>query len=443
MKVDIRKKVTKFLFYLGYNDVHDKLKEIKRIAKFNDVRLKSYQDEKLKKLLVHAYRYVPYYRRVLGKAKVVDSKFNVNLDNFLNIPVLTKKILRDEFENLKARNLDSMKWEYNTSGGSSGEPTIFIQDKNYKDWNIANKIYYKTVAGADMGGPELRLWGSERDILEGSEDPKIVFRNKVYNRVELNMFKMRTDKFSEYLKLWNEFKPEWVEGYVHVMIEFAKYALENKVKVHPPKGILCTAGTLDSDMKKTIEKAFKSKVYNRYGSREVGDMACEDNTNKGLRISAWNHKIEVLDNNLKPTEGLGGVYITNLNNYAMPLIRYEIGDMAIKGKHWGYIENVNGRVTSIFKTRDGGFFDGCYFRTILSYKKWIKQFQIVQKDYEHIEYIFVPRDKNFVMSQKEKKELTENVRKLLGPDCEVTFTFTDKIKNLKSGKYLYTKSEVK
>ncbi|MDA3855132.1 MAG: hypothetical protein PF569_02650 [Candidatus Woesearchaeota archaeon] len=443
MKKDIRKKITNAMLYLGYRKIYQNITEIKRISKLTQEEINEYQEEKLKKLLIHSYLNVPYYTKVLSKVKVVDRNLNVNLDNFSKIPILTKKILRDEFENLKSRNLEKMNWGYNTSGGSSGEPARFIQDENYKTWNIANKIYYKTVAGASIGGTELRLWGSETDILEGREDPKIVLRNKLYNRTELNMFKMRTDKFSEYLELWNKLEPEWVEGYVHVMIEFAKYALENDFEVYPPKGILCTAGTLDDEMKNTIEKAFRSKVYNRYGSREVGDMACSDNTSKGLRISAWNQKVEVLDKDLNQTKDLGNVYITNLNNYAMPLIRYDIGDVAQIGNNSGYLKEINGRITSIFKTRDGGFFDGCYFRTILSYKDWIKQFQIVQKDYEDIEYIFVPRDKNFIISNKEKNELIENVQKLLGINCKVTFKFVEEINGLKSGKYLYTKSEVK
>lgn len=437
-----RKKLSQGLFYLGYNSVYQNLKQIETISKIPEEELKEYHEQKLKKLLLHAYKHVPYYTIELEKAGVVDSRLHVNLNNFENIPILTKDILRDQFENLQADNLDDMNWENNSSGGSTGEPAVFVQDSNYKSWNIANKMFYKIFAGASIGGRELRLWGSERDILEGKEDSKILLRNKLYNRLELNMFKMRIDKFSEYLELWNSYKPEWVEGYVHVIIEFAKYALENNIKVYPPKGILCTAGTLDEDMRKTIQKAFRTKIYNRYGSREVGDIACEDNSHDGLRISTWNHKVEVLDENLKFTTEMGKVYVTNLNNYAMPLIRYDIGDMAEKGNKWNYLKKVNGRVTSIFKTKTGGFFDGCYFRTILLYKNWIKQFQVIQHDYDDVEYIFIPKDKNFEISEEEKEELTQNVRKLLGSNCKVSFTFVNEISNLKSGKYLYTKSEI-
>ncbi len=443
MMAHIRQKLTEGLLFLGKNDVYRTLRKIKYVSRLSDSKLKAYQEDKLKKLLIHAYKNVPYYTKVLSKARVVDSNLRVNLNNFEKIPILNKKILREEFENLKARNLDSMKWEYNTSGGSSGEPARFIQDANYKRWNIANKINFKLIAGAKIGGRELRFWGSERDILEGREDPKIILRNKIYNRVEINMFKLRFNEIPKHLEYWRKFKPEWVEGYVHVMIELAKYALKNNIKVYPAKGILCTAGTLDLDMRRTIEKAFGAKVYNRYGSREVGDMACDDGRNKGMRISSWNHYIEVLDEKHKSTKKQGMVHVTNLNNYAMPLIRYEIGDIAYKGNNWGYLQSVRGRVTSLFKTRDGGFFDGCYFRTILNFKDWIKQFQIVQHDYDDIEYIFVPRDKNFVLSKKEKDELTRQVRLLLGSKCKVRFKFVKEIKGLKSGKYLYTKSEVK
>ncbi len=439
---NLRMKATELLLKNASKDTYLALEDIKDKSKMSQDKLKEYADEKLKKLLMHAYNNVPYYTKVLKNAKVIDENNNVVLDNFDKIPILTKEILREEYENLKAKNLSEMKWYFNTSGGSSGEPARFIQSNIYSTYNVANKIFYKINIGAHIGGRELRLWGSERDILEGKEDPKILIRNKLYNRKEINMFKLYYPEIPIHLETWDKFKPEWVEGYVHVMIEFAKYALENKIKVHAPLGILCTAGTLDYNMRKTIEKAFNTKVYNRYGSREVGDIACEDNTNKGLRISVWNQKVEILDEKMKPTNEMGKVFITNLNNYAMPLIRYEIGDMAFKGDNWDYIKNVSGRITSIFKTKDGGFFDGCYFRTILSYKDWIKQFQIIQKDYENIEYIFVRRDKNYKMPQKEKDELTENVRKLLGENCIVTFKFVDKIEGLKSGKYLYTKSEI-
>ncbi|NCC71067.1 phenylacetate--CoA ligase family protein [bacterium] len=365
------------------------------------------------------------------------------MENFEKIPILTKKIIREEFENLKSKNLKNFKWEYNTSGGSSGEPARFIQDNNYKSYNIANKMYLKILAGAQIGGKELRFWGSERDILEGKEDLKIILRNKIYNRFEINMFKLNYSDIPKHLDFWNKYKPEWIEAYVHIMYEFAKYAIKYNIKVYAPKGILCTAGSLDFEMRKTIEKAFNIRVFNRYGSREVGDIACEDKTNLGLRISVWNNKLEILDSNMKPTKELGKIYITNLNNYAMPLIRYEIGDMGIKASKWGYLKEINGRITSIFKTKEGGFFDGCYFRTILSYKDWIKQFQIIQTDYDEIVYNIVPMEKNFKIPLKEKKEISKNVQKLLGKNCKVKFNIVNKIDNLKSGKYLYTRSEIK
>ncbi len=439
----IRKKIIQSILFFAKNDIWKSLNHIKEISNLDEKNLKRYQEEKLKKLLIYSYLNVPYYTKILSKANIVNKKLEVNLNNFEKIPILTKKIIREEFENLKSKNLKNLKWEYNTSGGSSGEPARFIQDNNYKAYNIANKMYLKILAGADIGGKELRFWGSERDILEGKEDLKIVFRNKIYNRVEINMFKLNYSDIPKHLNFWNKYKPEWIEAYVHIMYEFAKYAIKYDIKVYAPKGILCTAGSLDFEMRKTIEKAFKTRVFNRYGSREVGDIACEDKTNLGLRISVWNNKLEILDSNLKNTKELGKIYITNLNNYAMPLIRYEIGDIGIKASKWDYLKEINGRITSIFKTKEGGFFDGCYFRTILSYKDWIKQFQIIQTDYDEIVYNIVPMEKNFKIPLKEKKEISKNVQKLLGEKCRVKFNIVNKIDNLKSGKYLYTRSEIK
>ena len=85
-------------------------------------------------------------------------------------------------------------------------------------------------------------------------------------------------------------------------------------------------------MRADIEEAFGTKVYNFYGSREVSNLAGE--CKKGLMhtFDFWNY-LEVLDDNNQPVkEGEEGkVVVTNLVNYSMPLIRYEIGDLALRG----------------------------------------------------------------------------------------------------------------
>ena len=83
-----------------------------------------------------------------------------------------------------------MKWAFNTSGGSTGEPVKFIQDRDYSNWNIANKLFYKTMGDQKIGDKEMRLWGSERDLLQGRDSFPIRIQNFFFNRTDLNSFRM-------------------------------------------------------------------------------------------------------------------------------------------------------------------------------------------------------------------------------------------------------------
>lgn len=217
------------------------------------LKRKSINKKKLEKILLHAHNNVPYYHKILKKSGVISGE-KVNLKNFNKIPLLTKEIIRKEGKNLYSKDYQQRKYYENSSGGSTGEPVKFIQDKEYDDWNIATKIFYKKLGKQDIGERELRLWGSERDILEGKEKLSIRIRNWLYNRKELNAFRMSTKKMEEFVEIWNKFKPQWVEAYVQSIYEFAKFIEEKKLDIYSPKGVLVSAGTLYEPARKKLKK---------------------------------------------------------------------------------------------------------------------------------------------------------------------------------------------
>ena len=133
----------------------------------------------------------------------------------------------------------------------------------------------------------MRLWGSERDLLANREKTQVNLKNWLYNRKEFNVFKMSQSRLSKLSHDWNKYKPKWVESYVQPMYEFALYIEKNNIRMHSPRGILTSAGTLFPHYRKKIEEVFNCLVFNRYGSREVGDMACS--CGLGINDLALNH----------------------------------------------------------------------------------------------------------------------------------------------------------
>lgn len=406
----------------------------------------------LEELLLHSYNHVPYYRSILKDANVVaDNK--VSLENFTAIPVLTKKHLLDNFEELKSDDISTRDWHLNSTGGSTGVPTKFIQDKISSDYEAASKIYFSALAGKDIGCREMKLVGSERDLIKGSIGSKGHLLNLLFNRTFINSFKMSPDNMENYVSVINKKKPVIIEAYVQSIYELARFIKNNDMYVYSPKSILTSAGTLYPEYKELIEEVFRTKVYNRYGSREAPAIACSCEKDEGLHVDIFNHYLEILNEDYKPCKPgeIGHIYITTLKNYSMPLIRYQIGDMGIVaenescscGRGFPLIQNVIGRETEVFRTRDGKVIPGeffIHFIGVVYNKDFISKFQVIQKDYESVLIKLVLTDPDRFRDYEQ--ELVSSVKMVMGDDCEVNFEFVDDIATSSSGKYLYTVSEI-
>ena len=424
-------------------------KEIEELQYKPQDEIRRYQENKLKQLLLHACENVPYYNKVLRESEVVTDG-NVNLANFSRIPILTKEIIRKEGENLYSKDYKSRKSYENTSGGSTGEPVKFIQDKEYFEWNVATKIYYNRVLGKDIGEKELKFWGSERDIIEGNLTVKDRIINYLYNRKFFNSYNLNEENITKLINIHNNLKPSCYWSYEDAAFEFSKIVNDREIKLYPPKFIITTINPLNDVARKSIEKAFGCPVYDQYGSREVGSIACQCKEKKAQHTFPWYNFIEILDENGEEVKAgkEGRVVVTNLRNYSMPLIRYDIGDVAISagysrcecGRNFFSLEKILGRTLGYFKKRDGSLVHSHYIVQRMFFKSWIKRFQIVQDDFEHV---IIRIEKEGEPNKEDLEDIINKTKILMGQDCKVEFEFVDEIKPSKSGKYLYTVCEVK
>lgn len=419
------------------------LKEVEQISQLSEDQIIEYQEAKLEKLLLHAYKHVPYYHNILCESGVI-SKKGVHLENFSEIPILTKEGVRNNFENLKSDDIISRRWYLNHTGGSTGQPLTFIQDKDYGERNYANKIFYCRIAGKNIGEREMKLWGSERDIIQSSNDSRERLKFWVYGRVFENSFRMDETRIKDILKSIEKHKPSIIWGYVNSLYILSKYIIETGTMVHQPRSILSTAGTLTEDIRKTINTAFSCPVLNVYGCREVGDIAFEGIEEAGLNIFQNSHYIEL--NDIKPQQ-YKQIIVTSLNNYSMPLIRYSIGDITEgfcpkSGYGFSKLKNVIGRETAIFKTKSGSYIPPEFFIHIVGVvfnTGFIDQFQVIQNDYEDIVIKIVLKGSK---DESALAKINDAIKKTMGSKCKVSFDFVDEIPPSKSGKYPYTLSEV-
>ena len=441
----LKKNINNIISKITGTNFKDQYLEIKKIRNRDD--LIKFKELHLKRLLLHASKHVPYYHRLFKNVGVVNGE-TVELSKFNKIPILTKEIIRSE--KLISDDYLTRKWYYNYSGGSTGEPTKFMQDLNYEKWfNATNEFYYKNMLDIDEKNvKKILLWGSPRDLFKGNIGIKSKFGTWLTNTVFLNSFRLTEADIEKYVKTINLYRPDLIRGYAGSLFELCRYAEEKNVKIYTPKIVVSSAETLTNEMREKIESVFGTKLYDFYGSRETASIAGECRCGL-MHIFEFNNYVEILDENNQPVkEGQEGrIIVTNLHNYSMPFIRYEIGDMAMLGPNdcecgnvLPTLKKIYGRIEEQFVKRDKSIVIGYYFVHLMGVvlnKGFIKKFQVVQEDYDKIRILVIL---NKILPDVEKKDIEDKIRLQMGQDCKIIWDFVDDIPKTKSGKYLYTVS---
>jgi phenylacetate-CoA ligase len=412
----------------------------------------SRQLERVERLLLHSHDHVPYYRDLLQRYGVVAGR-RVRLERFPELPFLDKTTLRQNWPRLRSDDIARRRTRLNQSGGSTGEPVRLIQDSDYQDWNTAAKLFFEGRAGHRLGARVLQLWGSERDIMGIRRSWRSRLGQQIRNEEVLNAFRMSPETMREYLERIDSFRPSLVLAYAESIFRLARFAEQEGIVIDPPGMVFTSATTLYPTMRETIERVFGAPVYDRYGSREVGVVACEQPGSQGLVISAPTHHVEIVRPDGSPASAgeTGELIITPLRNFAMPLLRYRVGDLgawpsaaASGGPAWPRLAQVTGRVTDTFFTPDGTQVFGEYFTHLFYERVWVEMFQVVQEEIDllHVRIRTGPNAPSGSRLSAEIESLTEQVRLTMGSACRVRVELVDAIEQTPNGKHRFTVSKV-
>ncbi len=392
--------------------------------------------------LEHAVTTVPHYRGVATVAEISADPFTA----LARFPLLDRDTVRAHWERMLSTDGDHSKWVENTSGGSTGEPVPLLQDPEHMALAVAAREVYSTWAGGGLGDPELYIWGSEKDLEAGVESLRNRFGNKLLRRSLLNAFLLTDEAIEAILERLRSGPPHLVLAYAQAAYEVARFASRRGIEVPPQRGMIATAGTLYGFMREQLEETFGCTVLNRYGSRETGDMAGECEHRTGLHVLPWTCHIEVLGADGRPVGPgeEGDVAVTGFTNRAMPLIRYLIGDRARLperevecpcGRRTQMLAEVTGRSVDMFLGPDGQMVDGGYFTSLMFFRPWLRQFQVVQR---------APDDVLFRVATEaevpagDRDEIIAKTKRVLGESCAVSFEQMVAIEPSVSGKLRYT-----
>jgi len=258
---------------------------------------------------------------------------------------------------------------------------------------------------------------------------------------------MSEEKMKRFALKLRRFEPKVLIGYPSAIYIFASYIKNLGIQYIKPEVVITTAEKLYDYQKGAIKDAFDCEVFEYYGSREIASLAYECPQHHGYHISMENVVLEFTKDNgqmVSPGE-LGKVLVTDLHNYAMPFIRYEIGDLAIPsnrvcpcGRSLPFIESIEGRITDIIVCHHG-FISAPALTTVFKDMP-VRQYQIIQESPDNIIIKIVPTEG---YSEKQSQHLTQTMQRFMGLSAEVEIDLVDDIPPSKSsGKRRVVISEV-
>ena len=352
-------------------------------------RLLDYQFVELQKLLWHAYKNVPYYTKVFNERGITPANIRTTEDIKL-LPILTKEIIRDNFEDLIATNVSrSSLIDFKTSG-STGNKLHFIgtDDMFKKECAFVLRAYEAHGATLyDKPSVWLRRYSPE------DEGAPLWYYDYELKRLYMSAFHLTKDTLPLYLEEIAKHDYHTLVGYPSSVYMLATFLEETKNRPPEFRGIHVASEKVLEQWKNKGEEILGTPVKSHYGQMEKVSLF--------FQTTESDHYTEALEYGVTefvPQEGENLVVATGFLNYAMPFIRYRMNDTAILLEN-SDINNVglptnvadfNGRCDDILRAKNGAGIPGVNFYTMMYKIKDVKMFQINQKSSEHVVCKIVP-----------------------------------------------------
>lgn len=316
------------LFVRGEHEAYQIRRTLEDLQWASTDELEKHQRIKLVDLLRHAGENVAWYRERLDHS----APSNELLRQFRSLPSLTKKDLQRDRQKLIADDLP-VRTTDKTTGGSTWEPvTVKKNPRAIAHERAATWLGWGWFE-VTPGDPGARFWGFQTNV--GLTQLKQRLTSLVTNRIRLSAFRFDDEDLERYWQKCLKFGPTYFYGYVSMLTEFARYLRHNG---HDGArldltAVITTAEALTDPQRTLLRETFDAPVQNEYGCGEVGPIAYECPSGS-LHVMADSVFVEVLreDGQHADVGETGRVHLTDLNNRAMPLIRYRVGDSAVVGK---------------------------------------------------------------------------------------------------------------
>jgi phenylacetate-CoA ligase len=408
--------------------------------------LKVDQLNRLRKLLSHASETVPYYSRVF-KELDFHPKDLKSIDDMKVLPLLTKDKIREYSSELLSRAFSINDLDRSATGGTTDVPITYYRNKACTQERWAVTWAFNRWYGWENGSRVAYVWGASVDLNSQSWKHSLL-KKVLYDRIVFPSSTLNDKILEQYVAKIRSFKPDIIQAYPSAMEILARFALERGEKLPKPKAIILTAEPLYEYQRTLIQNVFKASVFNQYGARETGLIGTECQ-HGSIHLNILSGVIEVVPfrNNKDDSKGFGEIVVTDLANYAMPFIRYKIGDVGELssdvcpcGIGLPLLRSLDGRTTDVFSLPDGSLVPGVSLTgRVVSANPGVKQLQIIQEEIGRIR-VNIIKAENF--TNQDLLSLKQNLRNYFPENVDIEFVFVADLEKDESGKIRFCANRI-
>lgn len=400
----------------------DEINQIQENPK--SIHTSRYQQNALDSLMAHAIETTSFYSKY---------KKYQRIDEF---PVINKTAVQDNFDDFKSSKFIEKNNHRVATSGSTGLSFFLYQNTNKRLRNYADGIYFYSKSGFNLGDRIYKL------IVWHNNNRKRKLEAWFLNMSQIDVSDFNDDRIESLLKQLqsDKEKNKVFLCYASALELIAKYLDKHNVFIqdHGLNSMVAISEYLNVFTKETLQKHLGIPVLSRYSNEELGMIAqqtIEEPYTFTINHASYYVEILAMDNDepAKPGE-YGRIVVTDLFNYAMPLFRYDTGDVAcyeldnngvmklnkIEGRRMDVIYNTSGSIISSFITH--AIFNNYYSN--------LKQYQFIQQGKKDYELKLNVEDGVFNF----ESQLIEAVKHQFGDDAEVKISYVNEIPTLASGK---------
>lgn len=411
-------------------------------------KLKKHQNKMLKSIVRYAYDNVPFYHEMLDRLKIRPDEIRT-VEDLEKLPILRKDQVRRNLDKMVSKEYDVNRLKMLKTSGSTGEPLCFYITEAEDEFRKAKHLRANMVLGQKLRD----RWVTITAPVHFNETTRLQRLLGFYVPLSVSVFDDVVTQFSRIEKL----KPNILDGYASSLLLLAREGERRSRHAVKPRFMISGAEVIDVRSRCLIEDTFKAPLFDQYATAEFERLAWQCEEKAGYHIDADSVILEFVDRDGERVGAgeTGEVICTSLFNYAMPFIRYALGDLGRSsqatdctcGRTFPLMEVVEGRTNDIIVLPDGRimspvtFLAGIYQ---LSFYKDIYKFRIVQKDVDCFRFLVMLRDGCCLDLEAAQKEVREYFGGLFNVGGEVNFELetVEDIPLDKSGKFRVIISEV-